>query len=276
VVSGVLVAFLASIAAGGFGSMVGIGGGLILVPVLTSPLLDHDIKTAIAASLVGVIATSVGASGRFLQSGIVDRRLGSILLVATSSGGLLGGLTGQVLDGRTLALLFAVLLVYVAVQMARSPRGPTKPTAAEGAEAEDFDYGYLEPTTGEWIAYRARHLLPGTAISVFAGSVSGLLGVGGGVINVPTMNVLMGVPIRVATTTSTWMLGPTAAASVVLAFASGVLEPLLAAPVALGVFIGARLGARLALRTSQRALRMIFVVVAIVFAIQMVGRAVGA
>jgi uncharacterized membrane protein YfcA len=273
-VSGVLVAFLVSILAGGFGSIVGIGGGLIIVPLLTSALFDIDIKVAIAASLVGVIATSIGASGRYLATGIADRRLGVILLVATAIGGLVGGLTGQLVEGRVLALLFAALLVFVAFQMSRQLWGPP-PRAADDDGTDGFASHYLEPSTGERVSYRARRVGLGAAASFVAGNVSGLLGVGGGLINVPTMSLLMRVPIRVATTTSTYMLGATAATSAMISAAAGVLDPLIAAPVALGVFVGARGGAWLALRLSTRTLRIAFVGLCLLFAVQMVLKAAG-
>jgi uncharacterized membrane protein YfcA len=271
-VSLALLAFLASTAAGGFGSLVGIGGGLIIVPVLTIAL-GHDVKTAIAASLIGVIATSLSASPRYISSGIADRRLGLLLLVVAALGGLTGGLTAGLLDERVLALLFGLLLSGVALHMLREMRDPsTPPPVDEDEHGSRFVSSYLEPTSGEVVTYQARRIGPGAAVSFAAGSISGLLGVGGGVINVPTMNVLMHVPIRVATTTSTYMLAATAAASAVVYLASGQIDPMLAAPVALGVIIGARLGARLSMRVSQNALRLAFVAVAAIFAMGMFGQ----
>jgi uncharacterized membrane protein YfcA len=268
-VSAALGAFLVSIAAGGFGSMVGIGGGLVIVPVL-SLVLGYDLKVAIAASLIGVIATSLSASPRYIRSGIADRRLGMLLLVAAALGGLAGGVTAGLLDGRTLSLLFALLLAGVALRMLWQLRHPvSRPPFDEEDAATGFVSSYVEPTSGEEVTYRAHRVLPGTLVSFLAGNVSGLLGVGGGVINVPTMNVLMQVPIRVATTTSTYMLAATATASAVVYLASGRLDPLLAAPVALGVIVGARAGARLSMRLSQDVLRAAFVVVAAVFAVSM-------
>ena len=267
--SAALIAFLVSIAAGGFGSMVGIGGGLIIVPLL-SVALGYDVKVAIAASLIGVIATSLSASPRYIHSGIADRRLGMLLLVAAALGGLAGGISAGLLEGRMLSLLFALLLTAVAARMLWQMRHPPVVPPVEDDEAgAGFASSYVEPTTAEHVVYRARRVLPGTAVSFVAGTVSGLLGVGGGVINVPTMNVLMHVPIRVATTTSTYMLAATATASAVVYLASGQLDPLLAAPVALGVIVGARLGARLSMRLSQDVLRLAFVAVAIVFAVSM-------
>jgi hypothetical protein len=267
--SAALIAFLVSIGAGGFGSMVGIGGGLVIVPLL-SVVLGYDVKVAIAASLIGVIATSLSASPRFVRSGLADRRLGMLLLVAAALGGLAGGVTAGYLDGRTLSLLFALLLAGVALRMLWQIRHPlVHVPVAEGDEASGFVSSFVEPTTGEEVIYRAHRLLPGTLVSFMAGNVSGLLGVGGGVINVPTMSVLMRVPIRVATTTSTYMLAATATASAVVYLASGQLDPLLAAPVALGVIVGARLGARFSMRLSQDMLRLAFVAVAAVFAVSM-------
>ena len=267
--SAALIAFLISIAAGGFGSMVGIGGGLVIVPLL-SIVLGYDVKVAIAASLIGVIATSLSASPRYIKSGIADRRLGLLLLVAAALGGLAGGVTAGYLDGRTLSLLFALLLTGVALCMLWQLRHPVVRAPVDVSDVgSGFASSYIEPTTDEEVTYRAHRVLPGTLVSFFAGNVSGLLGVGGGVINVPTMNVLMQVPIRVATTTSTYMLAATATASAVVYLASGQLDPLLAAPVALGVIVGARAGARLSMRLSQDVLRLAFVVIAAVFAISM-------
>ncbi len=267
-----LIAFLVSIGAGGFGALVGIGGGLIIVPVLTV-LLGVPIKTAIAASLIGVIATSMSASAHYLGSGIADRRLGLLLLLATAAGGVTGGLLGGLIDGRALALLFGTLLVFVAVQMIRQRAAPQVSIPHDDPVDGGFVSSYIEPSDGREVRYRARRMEAGAAVSFAAGNVSGLLGVGGGVINVPTMNLAMGVPIRVATATSTFMLGPTAAASALLYFSAGALDPVLAGPVALGVFIGARIGARVSSRVSQSALQLAFIAVALIFAVQMFFRA---
>ena len=269
--SGILVAFLASGIAGGFGSMLGIGGGLVIVPTLTIAL-GHDVKTATAASLIAVIGTSLSASPRYIRSGIVDRRLALSLLVGAALGGLTGGVTSGILDSRVLALAFAVMLAAVAIQMLRQVRHPRPPVPPDPDRGSGFASSYVEPTSGETVAYQARRIRPGVAVSFLAGNVSGLLGVGGGIINVPTMNVLMHVPIRVATTTSTYMLAATAGASALVRLADGQVDPLLVAPVALGVLIGARLGARLSSRFSQNALRLGFVVVAGLFAIGMFGQ----
>jgi uncharacterized protein len=268
-----LLVFAAAIGAGVFGSLVGVGGGIMLVPLLTVAL-GVDIKHAIAASLLGVIAVSTAAAASYLRSGLVDRRLGLTLLLATAAGGIVGGYVAGLLDARVLAAMFGVVLVLVAVQMLRGTRRAPLELVGEPTGLE-FESIYVEPTTGEEIAYRARRVGLGTAISLAAGAISGLLGIGGGVVNVPTMNLVMGLPIRIALTTSTYMLGATAAASAVIYFSRGLVDPLLAAPVVVGVFIGARIGARLAHRLPQHALQLLFVAVAAFFAVQMLLRAVG-
>jgi len=270
-VSGLLVAFVASGFAGVFGSMLGIGGGLIIVPTLTI-LLGYDVKTATAASLIAVIGTSLAASPRYIRSGIADRRLALVLLVGAALGGLAGGVTSGLVDGRLLALAFAILLALVAAQMLRQIRHPRPPLPPDPASGTGFISSYVEPTSGQPVTYQARRIGPGVAVSFLAGNVSGLLGVGGGIINVPTMNVLMRVPIRVATTTSTYMLAATAGASALVRMTDGQVDPLLVAPVALGVIVGARLGARLSMRFSQNALRLAFVLLAGIFSIGMFGQ----
>jgi uncharacterized protein len=268
-----LLVLVGALVAGAFGALVGVGGGLVLVPVLTV-LLGVDIRLAIAASLLGVIAVSTTASTTYLARGWADRRLGLTLLVATAVGGIAGGYLAGVVDERLLAGLFGVVLAAVALQMLRY-RALVPIEVGAAPRRFEFDASYLEPTTGEQVAYRARRLGIGGLISVGAGALSGLLGIGGGVVNVPTMNVLMNIPIRVATSTSTYMLGPTAVASALLYYSRGEVDAVLAAPVVVGVLVGARLGARAAGRVPLRGLQLAFALVALVFAAQMLLRAWG-
>ena len=268
-----LLAFIAAIGAGTFGAVVGVGGGLIIVPLL-SVALGVPLHNAIAVSLLGVIAVSTTASASFLRSGLVDRRAGLALLVSTAMGGAVGGYVAGLLDARLLSGIFGAVLVLVAIQMLRS-RSAQVAEVIDAPGRLEFDGRYVEPTTGEEVAYRARNVAPAAVVSVFAGGLSGLLGIGGGVINVPTMNVLMGMPIRVATTTSTYMLGATAAASAVIYFSRGDVDSGLAAPVVVGVFLGARAGAWLSHRLPHRALTLAFGVVAAFFAVEMFLKAFG-
>ena len=267
-----LLALIAAMGAGAFGALVGVGGGLILVPLLTIAL-GVPVHGAVAVSLLGVIAVSTTASASYLSGGLVDRRAGLTLLVATALGGVAGGYIAGYLDARVISGLFGVVLVAVAIQMLRSRGRPATEVVGEPRRFE-FDWSYVEPTTRTEIVYRVRRVWPGAFVSLFAGALSGLLGIGGGVVNVPTMNVLMGMPIRVATTTSTYMLGATAAASAVLFLSRGEVDFALAAPVVVGVVIGGRAGALLQRRVPQHALILAFVAIAAFFAIQMLLRAV--
>jgi uncharacterized membrane protein YfcA len=268
-----VLVFLAAIGAGLFGSLVGVGGGIIIVPLLVGALAV-DIRHAIAASLLGVICVSTAGAASYLQAGLVDRRLGLTLLMATATGGIVGGYLGGLLDPRVLAAMFGIVLVVVAAQMLRSRRRVVAELAGEPTGLE-FESSYVEPTTGAETRYRVQRVGLGSAISLVAGALSGLLGIGGGVVNVPTMNIVMGVPIRVALTTSTYMLGATAAASAVIYFSRGLVDPLIAAPVVVGVFIGARIGARLARRVPHNTLQLLFAAVALIFAVQMLLKAAG-
>lgn len=264
-----LVAFVAALGAGAFGALVGVGGGLITVPLLVA--LGFEMHTAIGVSLLGVISISTAGSASYLKAGFANRRLGLTLLVATAAGGIAGGYAAGLLDGRVLSGLFGVVLVLVAVQMLRARSRPLAEVVGEPA-AFEIDSSYVEPTTGETIEYRARNLGAASLVSLGAGAISGLLGVGGGIVNVPTMNVLMHVPIRVATATSTYMLGATAAASAVLYLSRGQIDTILAAAVVAGMFAGATIGARYSRRVSRPVLSALFVIVAGGFAVQMLLR----
>jgi uncharacterized membrane protein YfcA len=264
-----LLAFMAALGAGAFGALVGVGGGLITVPLLVA--LGIEVHTAIGVSLLGVISISTAGSASYLKAGFANRRLALTLLVATAAGGIAGGYTAGLLDGRVLSGLFGVVLVLVAAQMLRARSRPPTEVVGEPA-AFEMDASYVEPTTGETIEYRARNVGAAGVLSVAAGAISGLLGVGGGIVNVPTMNVVMHVPIRVATATSTYMLGATAAASAVLYLSRGQIDMILAAAVVAGMFIGATIAARYSGRVSRGVLSTLFVIVVAVFAVQMLLR----
>jgi hypothetical protein len=267
-----VLALAGAIGAGAFGALVGVGGGVILVPFMTL-FLGVSVPNAVAASLLGVIAVSTTASATYLSGGLVDRRVGLTLLVATALGGVAGGYIAGFLDARVIGGLFGALLVYVAIQMTLSHgREAVKP---EGEPLRhEFDSAYVEPTTGAAIHYRAHRMWPATIVSLVAGALSGLLGIGGGAINVPTMHVLMGLPIRVSTTTSTYMLGATAAASAVLYASRGDVDLSLAAPVVVGVVIGSRAGVLLHHRLPQHLLSLVFAAVCAFFAVQLLVRAI--
>lgn len=259
-----LVAFVAGV----FGSMLGVGGGIIMVPVL-SLAFGVPIKTAIATSIICVIATSSMAQTTFAARGMTNMRLGMVLEVATTVGALAGGVTAVLVDGRVLQVSFAVLLFYVAWQMSRR-RGDIVPV-----ESPVMPAAYYDPAEGREVRYGVHGLTLGFVLSVAAGNVSGLLGVGGGAFKVPIMNLLMGVPLKATIATSNLMIGVTAATSAAIFYGRGYVDPHWVVPAALGILAGARLGPRIAMRLSARALVVVFEVVLCVFGMLMLLRALG-
>jgi len=271
-------------AAGVFGSVLGLGGGVLIVPLLTLGF-GRPLREAVAVSLVCVIVTSSAAAGAYLRGRIANLRLGAVLALFTASGALVGALIAFVIPEQALAGLFALLLTYVAVSMGRAglkaPQSAPEPAASTtaSAPAAPADAADGTPTAPagrlDGPGYRVRHLVPGSFASLGAGVIAALLGVGGGVINVPTMNLMMGVPLRVSAATSNLMIGVTAVASAIIYLLRGGLDPYLAGPTAIGVFVGASVGARVAHRIDVRVLRILFVVVLGWTAYQMARRALG-
>ena len=275
-------------AAGGFGSLLGLGGGVLLVPMLTL-VFGLDLRAAVGVSLVSVIVTSSAAAGVYLERNLANLRLGMTLELFTAVGALVGGLIAFVVDERLLAFLFSGLLVYVAITMLRA----REPAPDDGAQLPpDLDVAddrHVEPLPSGDLAlfrsvalqrlsgdaYAVRNLGRGVAGSTGAGVVSAMLGIGGGIIKVPLMHVGMGVPLRVATATSNLMIGVTAAASAVIYLLRGEIDPYVAGPVAIGVFVGASVGSRVAHRIELRLLNLLFVAVLLWTALQMFLEAVG-
>jgi uncharacterized protein len=259
-------------AAGVFGSLLGLGGGVLIVPLLTLGF-GLPLRDAVGVSLVCVIMTSSAAAGVYLERHVANLRLGMTLELFTALGALIGGTVAFALDERLISLLFAGLLVYVAIMMTRARNEPTA-ASLEGALAETA----IEPPTPTILdrlsgdGYRVRNLGRGVTGATGAGVLSALLGVGGGIVKVPLMHLSMGVPLRVATATSNLMVGITAAASAVIYVIHGSIDPYVAGPTAIGVFLGASAGSRLSHRVDLRLLRMLFVVVLAYTAVQMLLR----
>jgi uncharacterized protein len=297
-----LLMLAGGIAAGAFGSILGLGGGVLIVPLLTLGF-GLPLREAVGVSLVCVIVTSSASAGVYLQRRQANLRLGMVLELFTAAGAVVGGAIAFLIDERLLAALFALLLAYVAVTMLQGLRAPAEepatddetPPHAHFADESDPDLG-----TGRAIGTeRARsreearspepgggfvaglggpgyevERLPAAALgSVGAGVASALLGIGGGLIKVPLMHLVLGVPLRVATATSNLMIGITASASAIVYLLRGGIDAYVAGPTAVGVFVGASLGSRLGHRVGQRGLRILFVLVLVYTAIEMVRRA---
>lgn len=271
--------------AGGLGALVGIGGGIVLVPTLVLGF-GIDIRLAVACSLVSVVATSTAAGSVWVGKGIANMRLGMTLEVATTLGGISGGLLAASIAPSALSAIFAVLMAITAVLMfrGRDARASGK-AVVEAALGEPEPKGheeigklagsYFDTYSRSLVHYEASRLPLGSAISFFAGIVSGMLGVGGGFIKVPTMNLGMGVPIKVAAATSNFMMGVTAVSSLFVYLARGLVHPMLAAPVALGVVGGALTGTAIASRTSPRLVRLVLSVLLVFVAVQMLLKSAG-
>jgi len=240
--------------AGGVGALTGIGGGMIVTPVLTL-FFGVPIRHAIATSLCCVIATSSGAAARYVEQQMTDVRLGMTLELATTTGAVCGAVLAGIVSREVLAGLFAFLLIYGGSSMLRQV---VRPSAAAASDPN---------------SYCIRHLPLGLLGSGGAGIVSGLLGVGGGIIKVPIMYLVMGVPFKIATATSNFMIGVTAAASAFIYYARGDMLPLIAAPTAIGVFLGANVGTHVFRRAKSRWLEILFSVLTFYFAAMMLWKA---
>ncbi len=237
--------------AGIVGSLLGLGGGIILVPALTL-IFGLPMTEAVGTSLMGVVAVSTAAAIDFLKSGRADLELGLTLETLTALGALTGGLLAAVIPARSLYILFGVVLFYAAFNMIR-PRNRL-------SEGEDSIY--------------PRNKKIGMGLSLAAGNVAGLLGVGGGVMKVPLLNLVMGVPLKIATATSSYMIGITAATAAIIYLVRGDVDLYKAAAIILGIFFGSRLGASFSYRIDAFALRLLFVAVLFYTAYKMMIRGI--
>jgi uncharacterized protein len=262
--------FALALGASALGGMLGMAGGIFLVPVLTM-FVHLDIRTAIGASLVSVIACSCGSASPFLKGGLVNIRLAVVLETATTLGALTGVLLAGVIPTAYLFILFALILALSAQQMlARRGETAAAATAADTwgwAGALRLDASY--PDRGRRVEYRVRRLPLGMLLMCGAGLVSALLGIGSGVLKIPAMDSALRLPIKVSSATSNFMIGVTAAASAGAYFLRGDIVPAVAGPVALGSVVGSLLGARILMFVSNERIRLLFVVVLVALALQM-------
>jgi uncharacterized membrane protein YfcA len=270
-----LLVFAVSIVAGAFGSLVGLGGGIIVIPALT--LLFHiDIRYAAGASIVSVIATSSGAAAAYVRQRMTNLRVAMLLEIATTSGALSGAFLAGAIAGRWLFIIFAVILGYSALAMLRQwDDGKAREVPPSWlADRLGLHGSYFDQAAGREIDYRVTHVPLGAVLMYIAGVVSGLLGIGSGSLKVPAMDLAMRLPIKVSTATSNFMIGVTAAASAGVYFSRGDIDPFVAAPVAAGVLIGATLGSHLLGRLQSRVIRIVFVVVLLLISAQMLWKGI--
>ena len=263
--------FVGAIAAGLLGSLVGLGGGVLIVPLLTL-VFGFPIYFAIGASIISVIATSSGAAAAYVRDRITNMRVGMFLEIGTTLGAICGAFLAGFLAPELLSIIFGVILLISAAPLVfklgeELPEGVMNDRWANWLRlASSYPDKHLERE----VPYQVTHTPLGLFMMYIAGLISGLLGIGSGTFKVLALDVAMRLPMKVSTTTSNFMIGVTAAASAGIYFSRGDIPPLIAAPVALGILIGALIGARLLTRLSNHVLRIIFLVVIIVAAVEMV------
>src|SRR6516225_9747824 len=263
----VLIA-LGSFVAGFLGALTGLGGGVVIVPLLAL-VLGVDIRYAIGASLVSVIATSSGAAAAFVREGYSNIRIGMFLEIATTVGAIVGAIIATHITSNVIGIVFGLVLLFSAFLSARpQPDVPVDATPDRIASALRLNGSY--PVGTQMRAYTVHRVPLGFSLMLGAGTLSGLLGIGSGAIKVIAMDQAMRIPFKVSTTTSNFMIGVTAAASAGLYLHRGYITPGLAGPVMLGVLVGSIIGARVLVKARVKVLRYLFAAVIVVLAIEMI------
>jgi uncharacterized protein len=263
-----LLVGLGSVTAGFLGSLTGLGGGVVIVPLLAL-WFGVDIHYAIGASLVSIIATSSGAAAAYVKEGYANLRIGMFLEIGTTIGALVGAFLAPGMPHSVLAVIFGVVLFYSAYQSNRSL--PERPEAARPdplAAALRMDSTY--PTPEGPRSYRVHNVPAGFSLMFVAGALSALLGIGSGAVKVLAMDQIMRIPFKVSTTTSNFMIGVTAAASAGVYLHRGYIDPFLAMPVMLGALAGSMLGARVLIRSKSRVLRIVFSLVILALGVELI------
>jgi uncharacterized membrane protein YfcA len=257
-----------SVAAGFLGSLTGLGGGMVIVPLLTLAL-GVDLRYAIGASLVSVIATSSGAAAAYVKEGFSNIRVGMFLEIATTVGALAGAFLAAQMSAGTIAIVFGLVLL-VSAYLASRPRSERPGSDLPDPLAQRLRMDGTYPTPAGPQPYHVHGVPFGFGLMFVAGVLSGLLGVGSGALKVLAMDQVMHLPFKVSTTTSNFMIGVTAAASAGIYLGRGYIDPGLAMPVMLGVLIGSLVGARVLVVAEVRVLRGVFALVILALALQMI------
>ena len=264
-----LLLLLAAFIAGLLGSLTGLGGGVVVIPVLT--LLFHvDIRYAIGAALLASIATSSGAATAYIKEGVTNIRLGMFLEIATTIGAVGGAFLAMYVPTNAIAVTLGVVLIFSAVMTVRKKSDEERQATAGSLMAEKLKLNATYPVQGQAVPYKLSNVMGGFSLMGLAGVLSGLLGIGSGSLKVLAMDGIMKIPFKVSTTTSNFMIGVTAAASAVIYLQRGYMSAGIAFPVILGVLAGAMLGAKLLKRINTRTLRLIFAVIITLTAIEMI------
>lgn len=262
-----MILFAGAYAAGLIGSLTGLGGGVVIIPLL-SVFLGVDIHYAIGAALVSVIATSSGAAAAYVREGITNMRIGMFLEIATTVGAVVGALLATIAPTHLIAVLFGGILIFSAMNSLRKKALHVLNESSPLAYKLKL-YGSYPTATGV-VQYGTKNVVGGFVMMIVAGILSGLLGIGSGALKVIAMDNIMRIPFKVSTTTSNFMMGVTAMASAVVYLQRGYIQPGICMPVVIGVLLGALTGARILIRSSPEKLKIFFAVVITLLALQMI------
>lgn len=264
-----LSAWSIAVVAGFLGALTGLGGGVVVVPALAL-LLGVNIKYAIGASLVSVIATSSGAAAAYVREGFSNVRIGMLLEIATTIGAIVGAIIAARVSTHLIAIIFGLVLIQAAIQSLFKAKPEAEEPVESDALGKRLRLGGSYPLNGEPSSYGVRNVPAGFSLMFGAGALSGLLGIGSGALKVIAMDRAMKIPFKVSTTTSNFMIGVTAAASAGVYLSRGYIDPRVAMPVMLGVLGGAYLGTKVLVHAEVRTLRIVFGVVVFALAVEMI------
>lgn len=262
-----LILFAGAFSAGLVGSLTGLGGGVIIIPLLSS-FLGVDIHYAIGAALVSVIATSSGSAAAYVKEGITNMRIGMFLEIATTIGAVIGALLATIAPTRLIAIIFGAVLIFSAMNALLKKTVHILKESSPLATKLKL-YGSYPSPDGP-VSYGTHHVIGGFFMMLLAGILSALLGIGSGAIKVLAMDNIMRIPFKVSTTTSNFMMGVTATASAVVYLQRGYIQPGICMPVMIGVLLGALTGARVLIKTSPEKLRKFFAIIIAYLALQMI------
>ncbi|ASE62201.1 sulfite exporter TauE/SafE family protein [Chryseobacterium indologenes] len=265
--SEIIILFLGAISAGLLGSLTGLGGGVIIIPLLTLGF-GVPMHYAIGASLISVIGTSSGAAVAFVKEGFTNMRIGMFLEIATTAGAIIGALVSGMLNPNTIGIIFASILLLTVILNLKGKPDHQEPLIKGSLEEKLKLFGTF-PDKGVLKSYSARNTVPGFLMMMFAGAMSGLLGIGSGALKVLAMDNMMKLPFKVSTTTSNFMIGVTAVASALIYFQRGEIIPVIVAPVLIGVVIGSFIGSKTLMVSKTKKLKVFFAIVITILSIYM-------
>ncbi len=263
----IFILFFGAVCAGLVGSLTGLGGGIVIIPLLTLGF-GVPMHYAIGASLISVIGTSSGAAAAFVKEGFTNVRVGMFLEIATTAGAIIGALVSGILNPNTIGIIFASILILTVILNLRAKPDHQEALIEGSLEHKLQLYGTF-PDQGIIKAYSARNTVSGFLMMIIAGIMSGLLGIGSGALKVLAMDNMMKLPFKVSTTTSNFMIGVTAVASSLIYFQRGEIIPVIVAPVLIGVVAGSYIGSKTLIVTQTKKLKLVFGVVVTAVSIYM-------